>query len=97
MHAEVAACDALVWVAGRALDAGTDAEIRHLVHLAKGRASATLPGVVESAILIHGASGFAEETGLGQAWRRAISLAASFGTAAGHRAAVAGANEGTAR
>ena len=97
MYTEVAACDALVWVAGRALDAGTDAEIRHLVHLAKGRASATLPGVVESAILIHGASGFAEETGLGRAWRRAITLAASFGTAAEHRGAVAGPDERAAR
>jgi hypothetical protein len=90
MYTEVAACDALVWVAGRALDAGRDAEIRRLAHAAKGRASATLPGVVESAILVHGASGFAEETGLGRAWRRAITLAAGFGTAAQHRAAVAG-------
>lgn len=95
MFAQVEALSSLVWAAST-VPSGASGRAQHLVRVAKSYASARIPALIGDAILTHGALGFSEELGLGRMWRRAVTLAACFGSANDHRrVTIAGIREGS--
>jgi alkylation response protein AidB-like acyl-CoA dehydrogenase len=69
------------------IDSGRDA--RREVSIAKAKASEVIPALTRTAHQIHGAVGYYRDYPLELSYHRAIAAAASYGTAADHRRALA--------